>query len=97
MHDHCLVRSSMRYAVASCTLQRPARTNDIAHEGSMTMHVLDRPGIARRVAKTSHALGRKNRQSPLQRPDDPVGKEPASLVLQSRVQQTPFRDADPAG
>src|SRR5579864_5539518 len=47
----------MLYAVASCTLQRPARTNDIAHEGSMTMHVLDRPGIARRVAKTFATIG----------------------------------------
>src|SRR5580704_15090405 len=52
MQDHCLVRSSMRHAPASCRLQRLARTNDIAQEGSMTMHVLDRPGIARRVSKT---------------------------------------------
>src|SRR5580692_2948321 len=57
MHDHCLVRSSMRYAMASGTLQKPARTNDIAQEGSMTMHVLHRPGIARRVAKTFATIG----------------------------------------
>src|ERR1700731_2784975 len=57
MDDHCLVRSSMRYPVGSCTLQKRARTNDIAQEGSMTMHVLDRPGIARRVAKTFATVG----------------------------------------
>src|ERR1700722_4305747 len=57
MHDHGLVRSPMRYAVASCRLQRPGRTKDIAQEESMTMHVLDRPGIARRVAKTFATIG----------------------------------------
>ena len=63
MQDHCLVRSSMRHATDSCRLQRPARTNDIAQEGSMTMHVLDRPGIARRVAKTFVGHRRGGRRS----------------------------------
>src|SRR6516225_4605545 len=57
MQDHCLVRSSMRHAITSCTLHRPARTNDIAQEGSMTMHVPGRPGIARRLAKIFAAVG----------------------------------------
>src|SRR5690348_560274 len=57
MQDHCLVRSSMRHAITSCTLQRLARTNDTAREGSMTMHVLGRPSVARRLAKTFAAVG----------------------------------------
>src|SRR6516225_2956258 len=57
MQDHCLVRSSMRHAITSCTLQRPARTNDIAQEGSMTMHVLGRPGVARHLTTMFAAVG----------------------------------------
>src|SRR5580693_9136490 len=57
MRDHRLVRSSVRHAVGSCTSQTSARTSDIAQEGSMTMHVLDRPGIARHVAKTFAGIG----------------------------------------
>src|ERR1700723_55650 len=57
MDDHGLVNSSMRYATGSCTLQMPARTNDIAQEGSMTMHVHGRPSVAQHVTKTFAAIG----------------------------------------
>src|SRR5579862_7387566 len=57
MHDHGLGRSSTRYSIGGCTSQMPARTNETAPEGSRTMHMHGRPGIARRVTKASAAVG----------------------------------------
>src|SRR5271170_6622060 len=57
MHDHCLVGQLCATLSAVVRYRGRLELTTSHKKGSMTMHVLNRPGIARRVVKTFAAIG----------------------------------------